>query len=144
MVCIVILNHFLLVYEMVKYAQDYIICRKILFEKYFSLDSTGKEEEKGLVNKITPDQPCGVCDNCTRPAGDLIMEDIREEAKSIIQLCTLLKQFNERVTMIKLVQMLQGRQLGVVKSRVLNNPNMKIPLNKKYTEYVSCMCVCEL
>lgn len=46
---------------MIKYSQGYTRRRKVLFEKYFSLDRSG-----GLVNKFTPDQPCGVCDNCTR------------------------------------------------------------------------------
>lgn len=118
---------------MIKYAQDYETCRKVLFEKYFSLDRTSN-----LVNKITPDQPCGICDNCTRSEDNLITRNIQYEAKTVIRLCHLLKQFNERVTMIKLVQMLQGRGLGVIKSRVQQpGSNIDIPLDKnKYNEYV--------
>jgi ATP-dependent DNA helicase Q1 len=127
---------------MVKFAQDYLTCRKILFEKYFSLDSnTAKNKSDGLVNKITPDQPCGICDNCTRSKDSVVIENIRDEAESIIRLCDILKQHNERVTMNKLVQMLQGRGLGVVKSRVLNDSKIKIPINRKYSEYVSIIYV---
>lgn len=124
---------------MIKYAQDYITCRKILFEKYFSLEASSSSSRKkdGLVNKITPDQPCGICDNCTRNQGTYTIQDIRSEATSIVQLCNMLKQVNERVTMVKLVQMLQGRQLGVIKSRVLNNSSIQIPFDRKYSEYVS-------
>lgn len=123
-----------LVYEMVNYAQDYTTCRKVLFEKYFSLDSSGSEE--GLVNKITPDEPCGICDNCARSQDQVITEDIYPVAASLARLCRLLKDFNERVTMAKLVQMLQGRQLGIVKSRVLEDPNINIPIDRKYSDYV--------
>lgn len=120
-------------YKMINYAQDYITCRKILFEKHFSLD-TGS---KGLVNKITPDQPCGICDNCTREENEIEIKNIKEEAEVIVRLCNLLNQFNEKVTMIKLVQMLQGRGLGVIKSRVQSDPNITIPFTRKYSEYVS-------
>lgn len=120
---------------MVKYAQNYKTCRKVLFEKYFSLDSSSSSSENTLVNKITPDQPCGICDNCTRPEDQVAVENIRTIAETIVRLCTVLQQHNERVTMPKLVQMLLGRGLGIIKSRVLNDKDMQIPI-RKYNEYV--------
>ncbi|GAN10251.1 ATP-dependent DNA helicase Q1, partial [Mucor ambiguus] len=120
-------------YEMVKYAQDYKTCRKVLFEKYFALDSSVSSED-GLVNKITPDQPCGICDNCTRPKEQIVAEDIRSTAETIIRLCIVLQQHNERVTMPKLVQMLLGRGLGIMKTRVMNDKNIQVPI-RKYSEY---------
>jgi ATP-dependent DNA helicase Q1 len=117
--------------EMVKYAQDYVTCRKILFERYFSLE----QRKEGLVNKITPDQPCGICDNCNR-TDEIQVENIYLVAKSIIQLCNILRTVNERVTMPKLVQMVQGRGLGLVKTQVLSNPGIGLPLDRKYSEYV--------
>ncbi|KAI9483682.1 MAG: P-loop containing nucleoside triphosphate hydrolase protein [Benjaminiella poitrasii] len=119
-------------YEMTRYAQDYRTCRKILFEKYFYLDSTSEE---GLVNKITPDKPCGICDNCTRPKDQVTIINIRQIAETIIRLCIMLKDHNVRVTMKKLAQMVQGRDLGIIKSRALNNPQMKIPIGREYSEY---------
>lgn len=121
------------VHEMVRYAQDYTTCRKIAFEEYFSLDSRQKE---GLVNEITPDQACGICDNCTRPTNSVLFENISQQVGTIVRLCNLLRSVNERVTMIKLVQMLQKRGLGVIKSRVEKDENIMIPIDRKYTEYV--------
>ncbi|KAI9247808.1 P-loop containing nucleoside triphosphate hydrolase protein [Helicostylum pulchrum] len=118
--------------EMVKYAQDYTTCRKIAFEEYFSLDSSQKE---GLVNEITPDQACGICDNCTRPTNSVLFENIGQKVATIVRLCNLLKSVNERVTMIKLVQMLQKRGLGLIKSRVEEDTNIMIPFDRKYSEY---------
>lgn len=122
-----------IVYGMVKYAQDYVTCRKILFERYFSLE----QRKEGLVNKITPDQPCGICDNCNRPESEIQIENIYPVAKSIIQLCDMLRTVNERVTMAKLVQMVQGRGLGLIKSRVISSPDIGIPIDRKYSDYVS-------
>lgn len=119
---------------MIKYAQEYRTCRKILFENYFSLDS-GKNE--GVVNKITPDQPCGNCDNCTRPENTIQLKDITEVSETIIRLCLLLKKVNERVTMAKLTQMLQNRSLGVLKSVVERNTQIMIPIDRKYNDHVS-------
>lgn len=119
----------LLVQQMVGYAQDYISCRKVLFEKYFALD-------EGLVNNITPDQSCGTCDNCLRSKEEVAVKDISGEAKALVILCDTLKELNERVTMNKLVQMLQGRALGIAKSRIMNHPDIEIPV-RKYTEYVN-------
>ncbi|KAI8991957.1 P-loop containing nucleoside triphosphate hydrolase protein [Mycotypha africana] len=123
-------------YEMIRYAQDYRTCRKILFEKYFSLDAVSESSsEEGLVNKITPDEPCGICDNCQRSNGSIRSEDIAPLAKALVQLCKILKDFNERVTMSKLVQMAQGRQLGIVKTKVMNDPSIQIPFDRKYNDY---------
>lgn len=123
-----------LVYEMIKYAENYTTCRKILFENYFSLDSSNNE---GVVNEITPDEPCGNCDNCNRAPKTICTEDISEVAEAIIRLCVLLKKVNERVTMTKLTQMLQNRGLGALKSTVERDENMMIPVDRKYGEHVS-------
>ncbi|KAI7889668.1 P-loop containing nucleoside triphosphate hydrolase protein [Mucor mucedo] len=120
------------VYEMIKYAEDYKTCRKILFENYFALDSNQNE---GLVNEITPDEVCGNCDNCNRVPEDVCTEDIADVAETIIRLCLLLKKVNERVTMTKLVQMLQNRGLGPLKSVVERNDEIMIPIDKKYNEH---------
>ncbi|CEI89986.1 hypothetical protein RMCBS344292_04322 [Rhizopus microsporus] len=118
-------------YQMVKYAQDYTTCRKILFERYFELDA---QEGEGLVNNVTPDQPCGICDNCTRSRDEIVVENISTEAKTLITICDMLKQVNERVTMNKLVQMIQGRGLGIIKSHIMNRPDIEIPI-RRFTEY---------
>ncbi|KAI9281058.1 P-loop containing nucleoside triphosphate hydrolase protein [Sporodiniella umbellata] len=109
--------------QMVCYAQDYLTCRKVLFETYFALDSQDE-----LINKTTPDQICGMCDNCNRPRGDVVTKNISKEARSLIVLCETLKELKERVTMNKLVQMMQGRALGIAKARITNHPHMEIPI----------------
>ncbi|KAI8387533.1 P-loop containing nucleoside triphosphate hydrolase protein [Blakeslea trispora] len=120
-------------YEMARYAQDYVTCRKILFERYFSLDAAKSSE--GLVNQVTPDQVCGICDNCTRPEGTAISQNIRPLAETIVRLCRLLKSVNERVTMSKLVQMLQGRGLGIAKSHVQKDGRIQIPVDRSLSDY---------
>lgn len=119
---------------MIKYAEDYKTCRKILFENYFALDSNNNE---GVVNEITPDKACGNCDNCNRVPEDVCTEDISEVAETIIRLCLLLKKVNERVTMTKLAQMLQNRGLGPLKSVVERDDRIMIPIDRKYNEHVS-------
>ncbi|KAI8363834.1 P-loop containing nucleoside triphosphate hydrolase protein [Choanephora cucurbitarum] len=120
-------------YEMVRYAQDYVTCRKVLFERYFSLDAA--ESSEGLVNQVTPDQICGICDNCTRPKGTVTTQNIRPLAETIIRLCRVLKSVNERVTMSKLVQMLQGRGLGIAKSQVQQDSHIQIPIDRSLNDY---------
>ena len=119
---------------MVRYAQDYVTCRKVLFERYFSLDAA--ESSEGLVNQVTPDQICGICDNCTRPKGTVTTQNIRPLAETIIRLCRVLKSVNERVTMSKLVQMLQGRGLGIAKSQVQQDSQIQIPIDRSLNDYV--------
>ncbi|RCI05715.1 hypothetical protein CU098_013197 [Rhizopus stolonifer] len=97
---------------MAKCAQGYVTCRK-----------------------ITSDQSCGICDNCTGPQESVHIKNIRPVAEAIVRLCMLLKDLNERVTMAKLVQMVQGRGLGIAKTRVQQDDRIQIPIDKTYTEY---------
>lgn len=130
---------------MVKYAQDYVTCRKIIFEKYFTFDaSIGTISGTGdkLVNEITPDTPCGICDNCTRhkndPASQLVYEDVTLEAATLARLCRALKERGEKATMAKLIQLWQGRGLKAAKIETVikNDPDVEVPANKKYSTQV--------
>jgi ATP-dependent DNA helicase Q1 len=118
---------------MVNYAQTHQDCRKILFERYFSLDTDG------VVNRITLDETCGICDNCTRENSEqsVAVEDIIDVARSMVRLSNTVIMHKEKATMSKLVQMLRGRQLGLMKSRVMNSSQIKIPVDSKYTDNVT-------
>ena len=124
---------------MIQYAQDYKTCRKIAFEKYLTVDPTLVGGTKRLVNQITPDQPCGICDNCTRDTDEIVMEDITMLAVSFVRLCRALSTAKERATMHKVVQLLQGRGLAGVHLEHLkgNNDFVDIDLAKLYTLHVS-------
>ncbi|CAO3645808.1 unnamed protein product [Cunninghamella blakesleeana] len=126
---------------MVQYAQDYTTCRKIFFEKYFSVNPTNSsisEEDHQLVNETTPDIPCGNCDNCTRNPDTVIEEDISEETVTLVNILKKLAELNERVTMIKLIQTWKARGIKNNHLKVLLTlPNVQLPVNNKYSVAVN-------
>ncbi|KAI8093842.1 P-loop containing nucleoside triphosphate hydrolase protein [Halteromyces radiatus] len=117
---------------MVQYGQNYTMCRKVFFEKYFFLESGNLQQ--GLVNEITPDIPCGNCDNCLRDKSTVVEEDITREAVTLAHLLRALRQVNERVTMIKLISIWKGKGLKAVHmENIKNHPNVSIPADSKYS-----------
>ena len=84
------------VYAMITYAQDVRSCRHQLFDVHFS---------KHLSARLAP---CGSCDNCTLSSTDVVTEDIRKDVHSLCTLMSRLKDVNERVTLMKLVEAWKG------------------------------------
>ncbi|KAI8066399.1 P-loop containing nucleoside triphosphate hydrolase protein [Gongronella butleri] len=121
---------------MVKYAQDYKTCRKILFEKYFycNADQWQQQQADHLVNQTTPDQPCTICDNCTRDPATVTSVDITDDTVALIHLLRALKQMNQRVTMAKLISAWKGLGLRSlqVESLVKNHPLIR-PVDKRFS-----------
>ena len=86
----------MVVYGMVKYAQDLRTCRHQLFDTHFS---------KHIAKRL---QPCGLCDNCTLAGKDVVKEDLKAEVRALCLLVNRLKDVNERVTLNKLVEAWRG------------------------------------
>ncbi|KAJ8659580.1 hypothetical protein O0I10_004557 [Lichtheimia ornata] len=125
-------------YAMVKYAQDFTTCRKILFERYFSFDpsiSAPHQHADMLVNETSVDVPCGRCDNCTR--GDTVsFQDITVEALTLVRVCHELAKQQQRVTFSKLLQIWQGYGLKAVNlEKLRHDQSIQLPVDKKYSIY---------
>jgi ATP-dependent DNA helicase Q1 len=132
---------FLTVNAIVRYAQDYTTCRKILFEKYFFLDSghlqqqdTVLDDDSHLVNQVTPDVPCGTCDNCQRDQSQVAVDNIANETATLVVILRALQQRNERVTMNQLISIWKGKGLKSLHLEHLKkNGNISFPVDSKYT-----------
>ncbi|KAI7886348.1 ATP-dependent DNA helicase [Lichtheimia hyalospora FSU 10163] len=124
------------VYAMVKYAQDFTTCRKILFERYFSFDpsiSAPHQHADMLVNETSVDVPCGRCDNCTR-IDNVSYQDITVEALTLVRVCHELAKQQQRVTFAKLLQIWQGYGLKAVNlEKLRHDQTIQLPVNKKYS-----------
>ncbi|KAI8379702.1 P-loop containing nucleoside triphosphate hydrolase protein [Radiomyces spectabilis] len=127
-------------YAMIRYAQDYVTCRKIIFEKYFMCDPSiisGSSSSDSVINEVTPDTACGICDNCTRHSDDamqLVRRDITLEGMTLVRLCRALKRVNERVTMLKLIQLWQGRGLKAAKIESLRqDTDVALPADRSFS-----------
>lgn len=92
----IIYNQYFSVYAMISYAQDVRSCRHQLFDVHFSKHQSARLE------------PCGFCDNCTLSSTDVVTEDIRRDVHSLCTLLNRLKDLNERVTLMKLVEAWKG------------------------------------
>ncbi|KAI8337702.1 P-loop containing nucleoside triphosphate hydrolase protein [Chlamydoabsidia padenii] len=125
----------------VRYAQNYSTCRKILFEKYFFLDSGNLQQQYKdddndiqLVNQITPDIKCGTCDNCQRDLSSVVVYNIGKETVTLVVILRALKQLNERVTMVKLISIWKGKGLKMLHLEHLKqNSDISFPVDSKYT-----------
>lgn len=132
----------------VRYAQEYTTCRKIFFEKYFFLESGNLQfQDQGnndddsntlLVNQTTPDTPCGICDNCVRDRSTVVMYDISTEAVTLVTILRALKGLNNRVTLLKLMDIWKGKGLKALHlDHLKQNTNICVPVDSKYSDTVS-------
>lgn len=122
---------------MLKYAQDISTCRKILFERYFSKEGVSEyTASQSTVNSVSLTQTCGRCDNCTRHTdtkGIVVAEDITIQAFTLCKLLEALREAEEKVTMLKLIQVWKG--LGQKKASVealIRSGEVEIPVSKKF------------
>ncbi|KAI9271878.1 P-loop containing nucleoside triphosphate hydrolase protein [Phascolomyces articulosus] len=121
------------VYKMMEYAQDLTTCRKIMFEKYFSVDSSIPTFTSGIVNQISPDIPCGTCDNCTRQE-PIQSVDISKETLALAHLCKAVYDNNENVTLKVLLTLWQGRQLKKYSLEYMKkNDKVEVPVKKTFS-----------
>ncbi|ORZ00626.1 P-loop containing nucleoside triphosphate hydrolase protein [Syncephalastrum racemosum] len=129
------------VYSMLRYGQDFRLCRKIFFEKYFSFDPsiTSNGLADTLVNEITPDIPCGKCDNCVRASSGrarVVTKDITMEAITLVRLCRRLRSVKERVTLLKLIQLWRGRGLKAAKAEsIKDDRDAEVPVKKNFSDF---------
>ncbi|CAO3589302.1 unnamed protein product [Absidia cylindrospora] len=128
----------------VRYAQEYTTCRKIFFEKYFFLESGNLQFQQQddndddsstlLVNKTTPDIPCGICDNCVRDRSTVVLDDISIETLTLVTILRSLQQLNERVTLIKLISIWKAKGLKALHlDHLKQNNNICVPVDSKYS-----------
>ncbi|CAO3598536.1 unnamed protein product [Absidia cylindrospora] len=124
---------------MIHYGQDYTMCRKLFFEKYFYVDDGNLQQHRMdgvsiMMNETTPDNHCGICDNCLRDRSTVILEDIGKETVTLILILRALSQLGQRVTMAKLISIWQGKGLKTLHLESLKkNDNVVIPADQKFT-----------
>lgn len=104
------------VYAMISFAQDVRSCRHQLFDIHFS---------KHLNTRLPP---CGFCDNCKLAAADIVTENVKTDVHSLCVLLGRLKEVNERVTMIKLVEAWKGLgPLRAIAKTIRTEQNTLVP-----------------
>ncbi|KAE8538337.1 hypothetical protein D1P53_005682 [Cryptococcus gattii VGV] len=111
-------------HEMLKFAQDLRTCRKVAFAKYFSasahLSTASWDNPTSLSSSdsaSTSTSPCGICDNCLRPASSISTRDVTLESWKILRIAQEVVKQSGRVTLpnlASLVRGLGGGSFGVV------------------------------
>ncbi|WVO25108.1 uncharacterized protein IAS62_006494 [Cryptococcus decagattii] len=111
-------------HEMLKFAQDLTTCRKVAFAKYFSasahLSTAAWDNPTPLSSSgstSTSTSPCGICDNCLRPASSISTRDVTLESWKILRIAQEVAKQSGRVTLpnlASLVRGLGGGSFGVV------------------------------
>ncbi|CAE6507720.1 unnamed protein product [Rhizoctonia solani] len=94
-------------HDMLRFAQNLIECRKLLFANYFSASSSlslsSWTTEAG--GKLTP---CGHCDNCTRPPETVANKDVTLDAWIILRVAQTIDGEGGRVTIGMLADLVRG------------------------------------
>jgi ATP-dependent DNA helicase Q1 len=92
------------------------------------------DDDAHLVNQITPDVPCGTCDNCQRDQSQVAVDNIAKETLTLVVILRALLQLNERVTMNKLISIWKGKGLKMLHLEHLKkNSSISFPVDSKYT-----------
>ncbi|ORZ17673.1 P-loop containing nucleoside triphosphate hydrolase protein [Absidia repens] len=108
---------------MIRYGQDYTMCRKRFFEEYFYVDDGNLQQHRMdstsiTINETTPDIHCGVCDNCLRNRSTVVLENIGKETVTLIIILRALSHLG-----------LKALHLESLKK----NDNVVIPADQKFT-----------
>ncbi|KAF8324278.1 P-loop containing nucleoside triphosphate hydrolase protein [Cantharellus anzutake] len=95
-------------YEMLRFAQEYVECRKIHFANYFStssslaLSSWSDTMSDGSLSR------CGHCDNCSRSPESIMTQDVTRECWKILKISDHIARERGRVTVGMLSDLVRG------------------------------------
>ncbi|KAI7870369.1 P-loop containing nucleoside triphosphate hydrolase protein [Spinellus fusiger] len=121
---------------MTQYAQDYIKCRKLFFEDYFTMDSVHSQSQDRMNEHRAHDVKCGLCDNCTRSNDSgivVVNEDLTLQAYSLIKIAQALCHAEQRVTVAKLIQVWKGKGLKAAKIDYMKEEDIEIPVSDRFS-----------
>ncbi|KDR76542.1 hypothetical protein GALMADRAFT_120706 [Galerina marginata CBS 339.88] len=98
-------------HAMAKFAEEIRQCRKVEFAEYFSHSSqlsvaSFATEETGAL------EPCGHCDNCTRPPDAVERRDVTLATWQVLKIVGEVQQAGGRLTMNMLAGLARGGQKG--------------------------------
>ncbi|KAF8459232.1 P-loop containing nucleoside triphosphate hydrolase protein [Gautieria morchelliformis] len=94
-------------HDMLRFAQNFSECRKVLFANYFSSSSalslaSWTSSTSGALT------PCGHCDNCTRPPETIDCRDVSLDAWQILKVVQQVERQGGRVTLGMLADLIRG------------------------------------
>ncbi|GAA5957859.1 hypothetical protein JCM21900_001289 [Sporobolomyces salmonicolor] len=94
-------------YDVVAFAEDYRTCRKVLFARYFAstYDNDTAFDENG-------DDPCGVCDNCTRDPFTISTLDISLHAYRALRIISAANSQRGTLTLPQAADLVRGNGGG--------------------------------
>ncbi|KAF8970329.1 P-loop containing nucleoside triphosphate hydrolase protein [Flammula alnicola] len=98
-------------HAVLEFAEDVRRCRKVQFAEYFSHSSqlsiaSWTTEETGALD------PCGHCDNCTRPAETVERRDVTTATWQILKIVNAVRQSGGKLTLGMLVTLARGGNKG--------------------------------
>ncbi|KAG8799909.1 hypothetical protein FRC16_004113 [Serendipita sp. 398] len=103
-------------YDMLRFAQNVVDCRKLLFAQYFSASSSLSLSAWSAEGSQTL-SPCGHCDNCTRSPDELERDkDVTVEAWKILQIVRTIKDEGGKATLSMLSDLVRGAGGGSFES----------------------------
>ncbi|GAA5863357.1 hypothetical protein JCM1840_007500 [Sporobolomyces johnsonii] len=127
-------------YDVVAFAEDYRTCRKILFARYFS-----STYDSGAAFDANGDDPCGVCDNCTRDPSTISTLDISLHAYRALRIISAANSQRGTLTLPQAADLVrgngggtfstqEGKSKGKGKVDVIAVAGGKVTLSKDETE----------
>ncbi|KAJ3031750.1 hypothetical protein HDV00_008138 [Rhizophlyctis rosea] len=102
------------VYGMVRYAQDLTQCRRTLMERYFGVNENGQTQSLSQWGAplSRDNESCGNCDTCLRLTEaedeDVVQDNVAAEALTVLGILMALRDEEDKVTLIKLVEAWRG------------------------------------
>ncbi|KAF8816782.1 ATP-dependent DNA helicase [Phlegmacium glaucopus] len=98
-------------HAMLEFSENLDECRKIQFAKYFSHSSqlsisSWTTEEAGALD------PCGHCDNCTRPPDSIERVDVTLATWQILKIIDAVRKSGGKLTLVMLATLARGLQGG--------------------------------
>ncbi|KAG8810526.1 hypothetical protein FRC17_002895 [Serendipita sp. 399] len=103
-------------YDMLRFAQNVIDCRKLLFAQYFSTSSSLSLSAWSAEGSETL-SPCGHCDNCTRSPDELDRDkDVTVEAWKILKIVGAIKEEGGKATLSMLSDLVRGAGGGSIET----------------------------
>ncbi|KAF9486141.1 ATP-dependent DNA helicase [Pholiota conissans] len=98
-------------HAVLEFAEDLRRCRKLHFAEYFSHSSelsiaSWTTDESGALD------PCGHCDNCTRPPESVERKDVTLATWQLLKIVNAVRQSGTKLTLSQLVTLARGGKKG--------------------------------
>ncbi|KAF8633080.1 hypothetical protein AX15_001528 [Amanita polypyramis BW_CC] len=97
------------VLAMIRFSENLILCRKLLFARYFSVASQ-LEVSSWTTEDVDASDPCGHCDNCTRSPESIEERDVTRDVWKLVNVANAIER---PLTLKQLSNLARGNNGGV-------------------------------